>query len=54
MCVQYYSDRYDVDYRSLRFPGVLSADTEPGGGTTGEEETHDRSAADCEDLVLGT
>ena len=40
MCVfvQYYSERYGLDYRSLRFPGVLSADTEPGGGTTGEED----------------
>lgn len=40
MCVfvQYYSERYGVDYRSLRFPGVLSADTEPGGGTTGKDD----------------
>lgn len=31
---QYYS-QHGLDFRSLRFPGVIGADTEPGGGTTG-------------------
>lgn len=30
----YYYDRYGVDTRGLRFPGLISYVTEPGGGTT--------------------
>jgi hypothetical protein len=36
LLLQYYNYKYGLDFRSARYPGVISADTAPGGGTTGK------------------
>ena len=34
LLASYYHDKFDLDVRGVRFPGILSYKTRPGGGTT--------------------
>ena len=34
LLASYYHDRHDLDIRGVRFPGILSHEARPGGGTT--------------------
>ncbi len=34
LLIEYYYQRYGLDGRSMRFPGIVSSESEPGGGTT--------------------
>ncbi len=44
---EYYHHKFGLDFRCLRFPGVISSDTNPGGGTTGSYYQVYKSMLSC-------
>lgn len=44
---EYYHHKFGLDFRCLRFPGVISSDTNPGGGTTGITKLDDFMKSVC-------
>ncbi|MEZ4702666.1 MAG: NAD-dependent epimerase/dehydratase family protein [Rhodothermales bacterium] len=51
MLCKYYAERFGVDVRSIRYPGIISYAVEPGGGTTDYAIDMLRAAAEGADYT---